>query len=63
MLTGILREQCATLAVDDFLNNRKFCCHRMGRDQTDASHHGIDWGDDAKVGVKTLYTDGVWRGK
>lgn len=60
-LTGVLGEESAALAVDNLLDDWHVRGYRRGRDQTDARHHGVYWGDESEPGVEPLDTKRVCR--
>lgn len=61
VLTGVLREESAALAVDNLLNDRNIWRNRWRWDQADASHHWVYWCNKAQTRVKSRDTQWVCR--
>ena len=59
VLTGVLREEGAALAVDNLLDDWHVRGQRWGRDQADACHHGVNGCDEAQPRVEPLDTQRV----
>lgn len=59
-LTGVLREERAARAVNNFLADRHVGEYRWRRDQADACHHGVYWCNESQA-VEPLDAQGVCR--